>query len=269
MPRPTTAPCAPLHLRLSALWCAAFFLSTGLSSQTLAAERARVLDAQPAYEQMGVPQQVCADETELVPPAPGTSADTPPIYTTTRRCKDELVYEQHITGWDVRFEHAGQSHTLRMAQKPGDWVEVPAHLLAPQSPAKSTQKIAQNQKQSQKQNTASKSKNTSKSTTKNKSTQSNTKNNSKSPSAAPRNQWSSDTAAHPDEAPRRPKSRSLGTAAPDAASIQRDIDNAAVIIAPPPAHIPDGVRIHQPTRPVPAAAALPTADGIHPVWVER
>lgn len=255
----------------------AAFLLAASPLWAASAQRAQVLAAQPVQEQVGVPQQVCADEVEQLPAASGAPADAQPSYTTTYRCKNELVYENQTVGWDVHFQYAGQNHTIRMNQKPGAWIDVPAHLVA-----ENTQKIAQNQKQNPPKKTAVKPKSTPKSNTSTASKSANSKTNPKtSPTNAPRNQWNSDTAADA-QAAKRPKSRSVSTQSPNATQIQQDIENAAVIIAPPAANIPQGVNIYAPARHLgqPGNFHIPSEypanqpshirpDGVVETWVNR
>lgn len=68
----------------------------------------KVLDAAPIYEEVAIPQQIC----------------TP--YGKQQRCENSTVYEEKLVGYDVLYEYNGQQHMQRMADHPGQRVQVQA-----------------------------------------------------------------------------------------------------------------------------------------------
>lgn len=208
--------------------------STHVRAQTPsnATHQARVIDAQPVHEQLGIPQQVCADETELVPPSHDASAQQP-IYTTARRCKTELVYEQHTVGWDVRFEYAGAVHTMRTSHDPGAWIEVPAHLRDKNAQKTTIAAAPKNAKKSEKKSVK-------------KTDEKSTKNPSKKSSASRLENtktFSSENALERPGVHHHQKTKSWTTSTVPGEKITLDTEKDAIIITPPELKLPQGVEI--------------------------
>jgi uncharacterized protein YcfJ len=125
-------------------------------------EQGRVLSATPVTQQVGVPRQVCGNETvysgnrtsgagavigaiaggaagNAVGRGHGRSAATAlgviggavlgnqveggqPQYQNVQRCTTETYYENRTLGYDVVYEYAGRQYTTRTATDPGPWL---------------------------------------------------------------------------------------------------------------------------------------------------
>ena len=129
-----------------------------------AQEQGRVLSATPIVQQVGVPQQVCGNETvysgnrtsgagavvgaiaggaagNAIGKGSGRAAATAigliggalvgnqieggrPQYQDVQRCTTETYYQNRTVGYDVVYEYAGRQYTTRTQTDPGRWIAV-------------------------------------------------------------------------------------------------------------------------------------------------
>ncbi|MDH4415847.1 MAG: glycine zipper 2TM domain-containing protein [Acidovorax sp.] len=127
-----------------------------------AQEQGRVLSATPIVQQVGLPQQVCGNETvysgnrtsgagavmgaiaggaagNAIGKGSGRAAATAigviggavlgnqieggqPQYQNVQRCTTETYYENRTVGYNVVYEYAGRQYTTRTQNDPGRWI---------------------------------------------------------------------------------------------------------------------------------------------------
>ena len=127
-----------------------------------AQEQGRVLSATPIVQQVGIPQQVCGNETvysgnrtsgagavmgaiaggaagNAIGKGNGRAAATAigviggavlgnqieggqPQYQNVQRCTTETYYENRTVGYNVVYEYAGRQYTTRTQNDPGRWI---------------------------------------------------------------------------------------------------------------------------------------------------
>jgi uncharacterized protein YcfJ len=138
-----------------------------------AQEQGRVLSATPIVQQVGIPQQVCGNETvysgsrnsgagavmgaiaggaagNAIGKGNGRAAATAigviggallgnqiegsqPQYQNVQRCTTETYYENRTVGYNVVYEYAGRQYTTRTQTDPGAWIPVSVQPQSGQS----------------------------------------------------------------------------------------------------------------------------------------
>ena len=141
-----------------------FSAVAALATVAVAQEQGRVLSATPIVQQVGVPQQVCGNETvysgnyttgagavvgaiaggaagNAIGKGSGRAAATAigllggavignqieggqPQYQNVQRCTTETYYQNRTVGYDVVYEYAGRQYTTRTPNDPGRWIGV-------------------------------------------------------------------------------------------------------------------------------------------------
>lgn len=141
---------------------AIFVAMAAIATVASAQEQGRVLSATPIVQQVGIPQQVCGNETvysgnrtsgagavmgaiaggaagNAIGGGSGRAAATAigliggalignqieggqPQYQNVQRCTTETYYENRTMGYDVVYEYAGRQYTTRTQNDPGRWI---------------------------------------------------------------------------------------------------------------------------------------------------
>ena len=139
-----------------------FSAMAAVASLASAQEQGRVLSATPIVQQVGIPQQVCGNETvysgnrtsgagavmgaiaggaagNAIGKGSGRAAATAigviggavlgnqieggqPQYQNVQRCTTETYYENRTVGYNVVYEYAGRQYTTRTQNDPGRWI---------------------------------------------------------------------------------------------------------------------------------------------------
>ncbi|GDY35568.1 glycine zipper 2TM domain-containing protein [Acidovorax sp. NB1] len=139
-----------------------FSAMAAVATLATAQEQGRVLSATPIVQQVGVPQQVCGNETvysgnrtsgagavmgaiaggaagNAIGKGSGRAAATAigviggavlgnqieggqPQYQNVQRCTTETYYENRTVGYNVVYEYAGRQYTTRTQNDPGRWI---------------------------------------------------------------------------------------------------------------------------------------------------
>ena len=139
-----------------------FSAMAAIATLASAQEQGRVLSATPIVQQVGIPQQVCGNETvyggnrtsgagavvgaiaggaagNAIGKGSGRAAATAigliggavlgnhieggqPQYQNVQRCTTETYYENRTVGYDVVYEYAGRQYTTRTQNDPGRWI---------------------------------------------------------------------------------------------------------------------------------------------------
>lgn len=139
-----------------------FSAMAAVATLASAQEQGRVLSATPIVQQVGIPQQVCGNETvysgnrtsgagavmgaiaggaagNAIGKGSGRAAATAigviggavlgnqieggqPQYQNVQRCTTETYYENRTVGYNVVYEYAGRQYTTRTQNDPGRWI---------------------------------------------------------------------------------------------------------------------------------------------------
>ncbi len=139
-----------------------FSTLAAIAAVASAQEQGRVLSATPIVQQVGIPQQVCGNETvyngnrtsgagavmgaiaggaagNAIGKGSGRAAATAigvlggavlgnqieggqPQYQNVQRCSTETYYENRTVGYNVVYEYAGRQYTTRTQNDPGRWI---------------------------------------------------------------------------------------------------------------------------------------------------